>query len=145
MDHLPLRAHHFLCLTTFQGQGYSPSFVAELARVWHVVRAAEARQARVLDGADAICRGCPQLAHPEADDSCVHHASIAARDRRMREAMGWQANELVELAPVMQEIHARHGELLATVCPGCAWLEICSQARHTLLEPEPVVPRPPAK
>lgn len=134
---LPLRAHHFLCLTTFQGKGYSAAFVHQLSSVWRAVRDRAHAQARVLEQADPICGSCPHLQDPADPRSCRSHASVATRDRRLRVAMGWEADQVVDLELAMDRIHARHAELLALVCPGCSWLEICRSAPLTLRGDEP--------
>lgn len=141
-DLLPLRAHHLMCVTTYQGKGYSPEFVTNMNRVWHALRAGAYGRARATSVADPICGACPNLQDPNEETSCRYQGSISERDRRMLKAMGWQEGEIVELGPVMDHIHAHHAELMAEVCAGCDWTGICGERRFTLLEPDPPVPLP---
>lgn len=139
---LPLRAHHLMCVTTYQGKGYSPEFVANMNRVWHALRAGAYHRVRATSVADPLCGACPNLQDPGEDTSCRYHGSISGRDRRMLAAMGWQEGEVVELAPVLEHIHANHADLMARVCVGCDWTSICGQQRFTLREAAPPVPSP---
>lgn len=131
-----------MCVTTYQGKGYSASYVANMNRLWHALRDGAYDYAQALSVADPICGACPNLEDPVAADSCRFQASIGERDRRMMRAMGWAEGEVVELGPALDYVHAHHAELMATVCPGCEWIGICRDRRFTLREADPPVPRP---
>jgi hypothetical protein len=137
-----LRAHHLMCVTTYQGKGYSPDFVANMNRVWHALRSGQYPQVEVHAVADPLCQACPNLQDPSEPTSCQFQRSIEERDRRLLAAMGWTEGEIIDLAPVMEHILAHHAELLANVCVGCDWMAICGQQRFTWLEAEPPVPLP---
>lgn len=137
-----LRAHHLMCVTTYQGKGYSPEFVANMNRVWHALRSGVYPKVEVHAVADPLCHACPNLQDRAQPTSCQFQRSIEARDRRLLEAMGWQEGQIVELEEVMAYILAHHAELLSHVCVGCDWMSICGQQRFTWLEAEPPVPLP---
>ncbi|MBU6428173.1 MAG: DUF1284 domain-containing protein [Cyanobacteria bacterium REEB65] len=130
-----LRAHHFLCLTTYAGKGYSPKFVANLNEVWQAARDKTIGRLHATVEADPVCLACPHLQDLDDRESCTFHASIARRDRRMLEAMGWQENLAVDFAAAMDEVHTRHRQLMDRVCGGCDWVPICRQERFTLRDP----------
>lgn len=140
---LPLRAHHLMCVTTYQGKGYSPDFVTNMNRIWHGLRDGVYSHARAISVADPLCGACPNLQDPDVETSCRYQASIGARDRRLLAAMGWGEGEVVELESTMAVIHDRHAELMETVCAGCDWTAICAERRFTLQEPHPPVPKEP--
>ena len=127
-----LRAHHFLCLTTFAGKGYSPDFVANMSRVFKAAQRGEIARLRATTEADPICGACPHLQDRSVADGCTFSASISARDRRMLRAMGWQENQEVDFDAAMAIIHERHRDLLRQVCRGCDWVAICGEERFTL-------------
>lgn len=137
-----LRAHHLMCVTTYQGKGYSPEFVANMNRVWHALRSGEQPVVAVHAQADPLCMSCPNLQDASVPTSCQFQRSIEARDRRLIQAMGWVEGQTVELAPVMEQILANHAELLGHVCQGCDWMAICGEQRFTWLEEHPPVPLP---
>jgi len=137
-----LRAHHLMCVTTYQGKGYSPDFVANMNRVWHALRSGAYPQVEVHAVADPLCQACPNLQDPAEPTSCQFQRSIEARDRRLLAAMGWEEGQIVELESVMKYILTHHADLLSQVCVGCDWMAICGQQRFTWLEDEPPVPLP---
>ncbi len=131
-----LRAHHFLCLTTYQGKGYSPDFVENMNRIWASARTGAIGTVAAHAQADPICHACPHLTDRGDPISCTFQSSIGARDRRMLAAMGWEENQQVSFESAMQTVHDRHGELMAKVCGGCDWVPICSQRKFTLRDPQ---------
>jgi hypothetical protein len=129
-----LRAHHVMCVTTFAGKGYSSGFVQEMTRIWRAIRAGTVARVRVTAEADPVCNACPHLQDVENPESCRFHASVASRDRRMIEAMGWTEGQPVDLVQALDVVHESHTELMARVCTGCEWVPICSLRRFTLRE-----------
>jgi len=131
-----LRAHHVMCVTTFAGKGYSTGFVREMTRVWRAIRDGSVAQVLVTAEADPVCHACPHLRDVENPESCRFQASVASRDRRMIEAMGWTEGQPVDLVQALEVVHESHTDLMARVCIGCEWVPICSRQRFTLREPE---------
>jgi hypothetical protein len=131
-----------MCVTTYQGKGYSPDFVANMNRVWHALRSGNVPRVEVHAVADPLCLACPNLQDASIPTSCQFQRSIEARDHRLLAAMGWEEGQVVELAPVMETILANHAELLENVCVGCDWIAICGEQRFTWLEKHPPVPLP---
>ena len=131
-----LRAHHFLCLATYAGKGYSARFVENMSRVWHEARGGAIGLVRPTVQADRVCLACPHLLDGRDLDSCAFHAAIAERDRKMIRAMGWVENQQVDFGRALHEVQTRHRELMRSVCGGCEWVPICSQEHFTLLDPD---------
>jgi hypothetical protein len=139
-----LRAHHFLCIATYQGKGYSPDFVANMNRVWAHAKRGAVGDVQATSEADPICHACPHLRDRDDPVSCKFQTSIGARDRRMIQAMGWEENQQVSFEDVMEVVHTRHKDLMDQVCNGCDWVPICAQQRFTLRDPLFVLPVEPA-
>lgn len=127
-----LRAHHFMCLSTYQGKGYSADFVTEMNRVWREARDGRIAEVSATAAADPMCLACPHLGDKADPDSCRFQASIGARDRRMMTAMGWEEDQQVSFAEAMEVVHEKHRELMAQVCAGCEWVPICAKEHFTL-------------
>ncbi|WP_331373633.1 DUF1284 domain-containing protein [Sinorhizobium chiapasense] len=70
-----LRGHHLLCLLTFVGEGYTPSFT----RNYHVVagRLSAGEPIEIVEGPDDIC--APMLGLAEVH---CHNENIGCRDSR---------------------------------------------------------------
>lgn len=130
------RAHHFMCIATYRGKGYSADFVENMNRVWAAAKAGEVGVVQATAEADPICGACPHLQDTADPVSCRFHASISSRDRKMIAAMGWEENQQVSFADVMDDVHARHRDLMDKVCTGCDWVPICSQQVFTLRDPD---------
>ena len=68
-----LRPHHLLCILTFAGEGYSPSFVANFAAIAARIGAGETIE--LVAGPDDICAPLEGT-----DDTHCHGASVTGRD-----------------------------------------------------------------
>ena len=132
--HLPLRAHHLLCVLKYQGKGYSSEFVSNFDRIWQGVKTGRYTHAIARSVADPICHACPHLSDQAEPTSCHFHDSIGARDRRLLEKMGWKEGTVVPLLETLSTLQRRHAELLEVVCSGCEWLPICREGTFTLLD-----------
>lgn len=54
------RPHHFLCLLSFQGKGYSPSFIQNFDTIKKQLEAAPNQSIEIVTGLDSICQACPE-------------------------------------------------------------------------------------
>lgn len=113
-----MRAHHLLCLDQFRGLGYSPFFIANLARVqrmlaepWAVVQ--------LTAGPDAICAACPFL----DGAACGRGADAADRDRLVLSRLGLAPGTPLSWA-VLKEVFKAAFPPAARLaaCAGCTWL-----------------------
>lgn len=127
-----LRGHHLICLQFFNGEGYSPDFVANLRNV--LDRAEAGQQIEVCEDADDVCSACPSL----QDKRCLYSEDSEKEIREMDRA----AIELLRIQSRVQfswpEIKERIPEIFASwagkFCRGCDWLAVCRKNRgFTLL------------
>ena len=56
---MKLRAHHGMCLTFFEGKGYSDQFTAQMQKIYDAVK--ENPRLQVVAEEDVICQKCPNL------------------------------------------------------------------------------------
>lgn len=127
---IQLRPHHLLCMLTFIGKGYSPTFVANLEQVVRRI-ATGVETVQIVVGPDDIC--APLLGeHGEADCHCLG-PSVVERDRLAAESLG----------PLLQRSITPGTELLLSradldllreafaagtvrqACTGCQWKPLC--------------------
>ena len=122
-----LRPHHLLCMLTFVGEGYSPTFVANFESVLN--RLLEAKEPiQIIAGPDDIC--APLL----ADAAChCHNPSVETRDTLAAEALTTllqrpiQPGEILDLSPPTLDL-LRNAFALGTIraaCKGCQWHSLC--------------------
>lgn len=121
MPVLALRAHHGLCLLSWQGKGYSPAFTAEMDRVAALLAAAPQTEIRLLAAPDGLCARCPNLRGAACSSS-----RPAQYDRAVLAALGLEAGAVLPWG----RLRARTRELARTslpaICGGCQWFSICS-------------------
>jgi len=125
MHKLPvrLRGHHLICLHFFNGEGYSPDFVANLRNV--LERAEAGEQINICEGADDVCSACPSL----QEKHCLYREDSEKEIRGMDRA----AIELLRIRSRVKiswpEIKARIPEIFASwsgkFCRGCDWFSVC--------------------
>ncbi len=123
-----LRGHHLLCLLTFVGEGYTPSFTRNYRRIAERLSAGEA--VTVVDGPDDICG--PMLC--EAGAHC-HDESISRRDSLALAAVSDSLERQVTAGSVLV-LDADRLERLRSAfatgramaaCAECEWAGLCSR------------------
>lgn len=122
-----IRPHHFLCMLTFLGKGYTAPFVRNYTRIVDRLNSGEALE--IVDGPDDICK--PMLA--EADHHC-HKESIRERDdtasRRIHDLLGLDMEPGQKLTLTHWQIEALRDAyadgMFRTACEGCEWQAMCS-------------------
>lgn len=122
-----LRGHHLLCLLTFVGKGYTPTFTANYRRI--VARLNEGEAVELVGGPDDICT--PMLA--DVDHHCLN-ASVTERDAQALAdvvaligrplAVGMQ---LVLDADLLAALRSAFAEgTTREACTGCQWHALCT-------------------
>jgi hypothetical protein len=124
-----LRGHHFLCILTYRGYGYTPAFVDNMSSV--VEDIVQGRPVTLVEGPDDICNGFT----PECRKICDHDCSkpsTAEIDLYASDAV----KQLVPLhsgAPFV--LDREHVELMRKefaggdirrACQNCQWNEFCT-------------------
>jgi hypothetical protein len=131
-----LRPHHALCITFFEGKGYSKEFVENMIQVIQDLEDNAVVQLTVEE--DVICVACPNNDEQRCTSSDKESASSEQRctsnDKVMRydqavlslcqlkEGQKIRWKELNELA----KERIIRAEKLQTVCGDCQWYAICS-------------------
>lgn len=123
-----LRGHHFLCLLTYRGRGYTPAFVENMSRV--AARIAGGAPVFLAEGPDDICGGFTPACRAACDHDC-NARETAVMDRLAAEAVGGHLKRPLdtpqplgasEIALLRQVFKA--GAIRAA-CAGCSWKEFC--------------------
>ena len=126
-----LRGHHFLCVLTYRGHGYTPAFVDNMTAI--VADIAAGRPVVLSEGPDAICAGLTT----ECRKTCDHDCSLASTVE-----MDLLASDAVkQLLPLHSGepfvIDANHVDLMRKefasgsirrACENCSWNTFCEIA-----------------
>jgi hypothetical protein len=121
-----LRAHHLLCMLTYVGKGYTPSFCANYDQI--AARLTRGEDILLIDGPDDVC--APLLSTEEPH---CHNESVLERDAEAAASV----SALLE-TPVVPGFRlsldamtlARFQAAFAagttrTACGGCEWSGLC--------------------
>ena len=114
-----LRAHHGMCLSFFQGKGYSGEFVENMSRMKAIL--AENPEIILMDGPDDICAACPN----RLTETCAEKAS--RYDREVLRRCGLSVGERLpyrEFSRKVIETILRPG-VRAEICGDCQWSSLC--------------------
>lgn len=123
-----LRGHHFLCILTYRGSGYSPEFVRNMSDI--VAQIKNGVPVALTDGPDAICAGLTAGCRIAADHDC-HLADIVALDRLAEAAVANVLGRDLRAARVLgvTEIDTLRREFQAgtirAACADCSWKPLC--------------------
>lgn len=114
-----IRAHHGMCLSFFQGKGYSGEFVENMSRMKAIL--AENPEIILMDGPDDICAACPN----RLTETCAEKAS--RYDREVLRRCGLSVGERLpyrEFSRKVIETILRPG-VRAEICGDCQWSSLC--------------------
>jgi hypothetical protein len=124
-----LRGHHFLCILTYRGYGYTPAFVENMSSI--VASIERGRPVRLVDGPDDICSGLTP-----ADRLVCSHDCGQAETRDMdalavaavRDLLPADIGEAMTLdAPTISTLR-RHfaNHSIRDACRRCSWAKFCT-------------------
>jgi uncharacterized protein len=123
-----LRGHHFLCMLTYRGFGYSADFTANMTAKISLIRGGAA--VVLIDGPDDICAGMSKACTHATGHDCRandivemdHTAKAAVETMLARNLTDPAPLELADLEKLRSAFAA--GSIRAA-CKGCSWYEVC--------------------
>jgi uncharacterized protein len=138
-----LRGHHFLCILTYRGKGYTKQFVAQMTALVETINSGQ--PVVLMSGPDDICAGLSQKCREDASHDCLAgeireldrvaaSAVSAVLGRDLSEAAALGRSDIVSLRKAYAS-----GSIRAA-CEGCSWKHFCDQIvaedfAETLLAP----------
>ena len=114
-----IRAHHGMCLTFFQGKGYSGDFVENMGAMKKILE--QNPLIRLVEGYDDVCAACPN----KLAESCAEKAS--RYDREVLRRCGLSVGDTLpylEFSQKVIETILRPG-LRGSICGDCQWSGLC--------------------
>jgi uncharacterized protein len=127
---LRLRGHHFLCILTYRGFGYTPAFVVNMtAKMAEIVAG---RPVELVIGPDEICHGFTQACR-----------AMSAHDCSLASTLDMDQAAIAALALLLPELQVGQSLILDTVriaalraafadgsirkaCADCSWRHFCT-------------------
>lgn len=114
-----IRAHHGMCLTFFQGKGYSGDFVENMGAMKKILE--QNPLIRLVEGYDDVCAACPN----KLAETCAEKAS--RYDREVLRRCGLSVGDTLpyrEFSQKVIETILRPG-LRGSICGDCQWSGLC--------------------
>lgn len=124
MSEYKLHPHHGLCISFFEGRGYSDNFSLNMSNQIDILDSENPEITLVFD-ADAICAECP---HNE-NGRCKTYEKVYNYDRRVLDFCGLEFGDKLK----WQDFHSLakkriiEKHLLKNVCADCRWIDICEK------------------
>jgi uncharacterized protein len=122
-----LRGHHFLCILTYRGAGYSAPFVANMSAM--VDRIAAGAKVEVITGPDDICGGLTPACRAASGHDC-QRADTMALDRIALSQVGNLLGRGLD-GPLTADEFATLRRAFAAgdirgACAACPWYDFCT-------------------
>ena len=115
------RAHHGLCLSFFQGKGYSGEFVENMARTKAIMETNP--KIRLTTQADEICRACPN----KLSGHCESAEKVARYDREVLRRCRLSEGDILPFRELSERV--LHSILMTgqreEICGDCQWNSLC--------------------
>lgn len=129
---IKFRPHHFLCVLTYVGKGYSPAFTENFDTIIDTLNAGT-HTLQMVSGPDDIC--APRLC--DKNDAChCYDAQITQTDalalndiRQLTPFENIQIGDTITLTKnlIADMRKAYQNQSIRTACKDCEWFDICTE------------------
>lgn len=125
MSSFNVRAHHGLCVTFFEGKGYSDSFTTNMAEKKALLE--KDPIVTIVDHADEICEACPH----NNGGVCSSLGKVAKYDSAVLERCGIESGTKLHWSDFVKLVSERiiGAKKLYEVCGDCQWYSICGRGQ----------------
>jgi uncharacterized protein len=123
-----LRGHHFLCILTFKGEGYSKPFIANLNAQIKAISKGQA--IKLKTGPDDICAGLTKKCLTTVSHDCNSKAILQLDQIAINEVSRTLNRDLKIEAPLTPDDiillrDAFKKGAIRTACTDCSWKKLC--------------------
>ena len=125
-----LRGHHFLCVLTYRGAGYSELFVVNMTAKVAAIRAGA--PVLLVEGPDDVCNGFTDACRAACDHDCTAQDTLEMDRVAVKAVEALLKRSLVGPLPLTKRDLAllREAYKLKTIraaCADCSWKDFCDQ------------------
>lgn len=125
-----LRGHHFLCILTYRGYGYTPAFVANMTEI--VADIGRGRLVELAEGPDAICGGLTADDRRACNHDCSKVETLELDRLAVQEVgalLGADVSGPIEIGRATVAIlrTAFAARAIRSACRRCPWSDFCDQ------------------
>lgn len=122
MGGIRIRPHHLLCIQGFRGQGYSPTFIANMARLKEMLQEAPDTPVQITNGTDDICAFCPHIDEGTCGRPGQRVSEVDQRTMEKLELDDGATGTWSEFVDCVRD--KMEPELLSHVCQSCNWIDL---------------------
>ena len=127
-ERVKIRAHHGMCLTFFEGKGYSEAFTRQMQRISDTMKGNPMLQ--IVKRDDVICQKCPNL----QGGLCKTEKLVQEYDRKVIKLCGLEENSEISWAEFSNLVKER---IIAPgkrkdICQNCQWTKICESKEQEI-------------
>jgi uncharacterized protein len=125
---LRIRGHHFLCLLTYKGLGYTPAFVENLSRVAEAINAGQ--RVMLVSGPDDICEALSAHDRTACNHDCAKPDTLRIDELAIHAVAPTIGSGMTEPFTLTATMVAKlRGEFakgsIRAACRDCRWRDIC--------------------
>lgn len=119
---LTLRPHHGLCISFFEGRGYSEEFTANMTEKIALLKDTDPKITLVC-GADMICAACPH----NKGGVCESGGKSDRYDKAVLDMCGFTEGQVLSASEFFSAVEENilAPQRLREVCGDCSWADIC--------------------
>ncbi|MGR6431796.1 DUF1284 domain-containing protein [Rhizobium sp. PAMB 3174] len=126
---MALRGHHFLCLLTYKGYGYTPGFVDNMSAIAAAINSG--RPVRLVSGPDDICGALSAEDRVACDHDCFRVETMMIDDLALKAVEpffpGGMAGEFFITPDIAAALRAAFVEgSIRAACTNCRWKAFCN-------------------
>ncbi len=124
MSKIKLRPHHLLCISFFEGKGYSDDFTRNMSSVIEMLER-ENPEILLECGADIICGSCPN----NRGGVCEAAEKVSLYDSAVLNLCGLKEEDVMNWKDLhtLAERNIINTGKLKDVCGSCQWFGICGR------------------
>ncbi|MEG0979746.1 MAG: DUF1284 domain-containing protein [Oscillospiraceae bacterium] len=124
-----IRAHHGLCISLFEGKGYSDEFIQNMFDIIEQLK--DNPQIEIINSIDIVCSKCNRNENGSCKDSHLTDALdgevLKACKIEAGDKMRWKEyTEIIKQSIVLQGKQEY-------ICKGCQWIELCKKSQSEIL------------
>ena len=115
---IKIRPHHLLCVSGFNGKGYSDDFIQNMARVVRALK--NKKEILITFGYDDICSKCPDL----NNEKCVSEEKVGKHDSLVANELDLENGKVYNTVGLSKDTDAKK-TALKRYCVSCEWFDEC--------------------
>ncbi len=120
---MDLRAHHLLCMRSFQGKGYSREFVKNFYKV--IDKLKRNPSITVVNRPDVICEKCPHNKNGCVKKGPKSELRVRKKDNEFIKALSLTLNKTMKANRIKEITEKITKEGIKKLCRNCQWLDYC--------------------